>query len=49
MPTPKVEKDERKFLGRLNYIVRFISQLTMTCDPIFDCYERRISEFGIKV
>jgi len=37
MPTPKTEKDVRGFLGRLNYIARFISQLTMTCDPIFDC------------
>ena len=33
MPAPKTEKD--KILGRLNYIARFISQLTMTCDPIF--------------
>ena len=35
MPPPKIEKDVRGFLGRLNYIARFISQLTMTCDPIF--------------
>ncbi|KAL9347259.1 hypothetical protein Peur_058625 [Populus x canadensis] len=35
MPPPKTEKDMRGFLGRLNYIARFISQLTMTCDPIF--------------
>ena len=32
MPPPKTEKDVR---GRLNYIARFISQLTTTCDPIF--------------
>jgi len=25
----------RGFLGRLNYIARFISQLTSTCEPIF--------------
>jgi len=37
MPPPKTEKDVIRFLGRLNYIARFISQLTMTCDPIFDC------------
>jgi hypothetical protein len=37
MPTPKIEKDVRGFLGRLNYIARFISQLTMTCDPISNC------------
>jgi len=35
MPPPKTEKDVRGFLGRLNYIARFISQLTTTCDPIF--------------
>jgi len=35
MPPPKTEKDVRGFLGRLNYIARFISQLTMTCDSIF--------------
>jgi hypothetical protein len=35
MPPPKTEKDVRGFLRRLNYIARFISQLTMTCDPIF--------------
>jgi uncharacterized protein YehS (DUF1456 family) len=37
MPPPKTKKDIIRFLGRLNYIARFISQLTMTCDPIFDC------------
>ncbi|KAL9368180.1 hypothetical protein Peur_039379 [Populus x canadensis] len=34
MPTPKIEKDVRRFLGRLNYIAHFISKLTTTCDPI---------------
>jgi hypothetical protein len=37
MPPPKTKKDVIRFLERLNYIARFISQLTMTCDPIFDC------------
>jgi hypothetical protein len=37
MPPPKTKKDVIRFLGRLNYIARFISQLTTTCDPIFDC------------
>ncbi|KAG8500352.1 hypothetical protein CXB51_004142 [Gossypium anomalum] len=31
----KVKKEVRGFLGRLNYIARFISQLTEKCDPIF--------------
>ena len=30
-----MEKQVRGFLGRLNYITRFISQLTPTCEPIF--------------
>ncbi|XP_050916332.1 uncharacterized protein LOC127131455 [Lathyrus oleraceus] len=35
MPAPKNEKEVRGFLGRLNYIARFISHLTTTCEPIF--------------
>ena len=35
MPTPQTEKEVRGFLGRLNYIARFISHLTATCEPIF--------------
>jgi hypothetical protein len=35
MPAPKTEKEVRGFLGRLNYIARFISYLTATCEPIF--------------
>jgi len=35
MPHPCTEKQVRGFLGRLNYIARFISQLTATCDSIF--------------
>ncbi|XP_058775307.1 uncharacterized protein LOC131649565 [Vicia villosa] len=35
MPVPKTEKEVRGFLGRLNYISRFISHLTATCEPIF--------------
>ena len=35
MPAPRTEKEVRGFLGRLNYISRFISHLTATCEPIF--------------
>ena len=35
IPVPKTEKEFRGFLGRLNYITRFISHLTATCEPIF--------------
>ena len=30
MPEPKIEKQVRGFLGRLNYIARFVSHLTAT-------------------
>ncbi|KAG8486695.1 hypothetical protein CXB51_020171 [Gossypium anomalum] len=35
LPPPRTQKEARGFLGRLNYIARFISQLTEKCDPIF--------------
>jgi len=35
MSEPRTEKQVRGFLGRLNYIARFISQLIPTCEPIF--------------
>ena len=35
MPEPRTEKQVRGFLGCLNYIARFISQLTATCEPLF--------------
>ena len=35
MPVPRTEKDIRGFLGRLQYISRFIARLTDICEPIF--------------
>ena len=35
MHAPKTEKQVRGFLGRLNYISRFISHMSATCAPIF--------------
>ncbi|XP_052490856.1 uncharacterized protein LOC128043076 [Gossypium raimondii] len=35
LPPPRTQKEVRGFLERLNYIARFISQLTEKCDPIF--------------
>jgi len=35
MPHPHTDNEVRGFLGRLNYIARFISQLTTTCELIF--------------
>ena len=34
-PPPRTQKEVRGFLGRLNYIARFISQMTDKCDLIF--------------
>ncbi|RDX90440.1 Retrovirus-related Pol polyprotein from transposon 17.6, partial [Mucuna pruriens] len=35
MPPPRTKTKVRGFLGRVNYIARFISQLTATCSTIF--------------
>ncbi|XP_049386715.1 uncharacterized protein LOC125850936 [Solanum stenotomum] len=35
LPPPKTKTEVMSFLGRLNYISRFIGQLTATCEPIF--------------
>ena len=35
MSAPRPEKQVRGFLGRLNYISRFISHMTVTCELIF--------------
>ncbi|XP_070005890.1 uncharacterized mitochondrial protein AtMg00860-like [Nicotiana sylvestris] len=35
LPPPKNKKEVMSLLGRLNYISRFIAQLTTTCEPIF--------------
>ena len=35
LPPPRTQKKVRSLLGRLNYIARFISQMTAKCDPIF--------------
>ena len=35
MPVPKTEKDVWGFIGKLQYISRFIAKLTMICDLVF--------------
>lgn len=35
MPTLRIEEEVCSFLGKLNYMARFISHLTSTCKPIF--------------
>uniref|UniRef100_A0A2N9EQZ3 Uncharacterized protein n=1 Tax=Fagus sylvatica TaxID=28930 RepID=A0A2N9EQZ3_FAGSY len=44
MPAPKTEKEIRSFLGRINYIARFIAQLTATCEPLFKLLRKRFQE-----
>ncbi|RDX65054.1 Retrovirus-related Pol polyprotein, partial [Mucuna pruriens] len=41
MPTPKTDSKVQGFLGRMNFIARFISQLTATCDPIFKLLRKK--------
>ncbi|XP_017613855.2 uncharacterized mitochondrial protein AtMg00860-like [Gossypium arboreum] len=52
LPPPRTQKEVRGFLGRLNYIARFISQLTEKCNPIFRLLKKHnpgilLSEFDI--
>ena len=35
LPPPRTQKKVQGFFGRLNYISRFISQISTKCDPIF--------------
>ncbi|RDY10765.1 hypothetical protein CR513_04655, partial [Mucuna pruriens] len=41
IPVPKSELEVRGFLGRINFISRFISQLTDTCSPIFKLLRKK--------
>ena len=40
---PRSQKEVRSFMGRLNYIARFISQMTAKCDPIFKMFRKNNS------
>ena len=42
MPAPKTEKEIRNFLGRINYVARFIAQLTTTCEPLFKLLRKNV-------
>ena len=35
MPVPKIEKEIKGFLGKLQFKSRFITKLTVVCEPIF--------------
>ena len=43
LPPPHTQKEVRGFFGRLNYISRFISQMTTKCDPIFKLLKKHDS------
>ena len=42
MKPPKTEKEILEFLGRIQYISRFIAQLTMTCEPLFRLLKKEV-------
>ena len=42
MKLPKTENVIRGFLGRIQYISKFIAQLTMTCEPLFRLLKKEV-------
>ena len=42
MKPPRTKKEIRGFLGRIQYIGRFIAQLTMMCEPIFKLLKKEV-------
>ncbi|XP_077217903.1 uncharacterized protein LOC143852407 [Tasmannia lanceolata] len=44
MAPPKTEKQIRGFLGNVQYLRRFIAQLTTTCEPIFKLLKKNASK-----
>ena len=49
MPALRTEKEIRGFLGRLQYISRFIARLTDICKPIFRLLGRTSLRFGMMI
>ncbi|XP_070008349.1 uncharacterized protein [Nicotiana sylvestris] len=43
LPSPKNKTEVMSLLGRLNYINRFIAQLTTTCEPIFKLLKKNVA------
>ena len=43
LPPPRTQKEVKSFMGRLNYIARFISQMTAKCDLIFKMFRKHNS------
>ena len=43
LPSSKNKTEVMSLLGRLNYISRFIAQLTTTCEPIFKLLKKDVA------
>ena len=43
LPPPRNKTEVMNLLGRLNYISRFIAQLTTTCEPTFKLLKKDIA------
>ncbi|XP_077223005.1 uncharacterized protein LOC143856622 [Tasmannia lanceolata] len=44
MTPPKTEKEIRGFLGRIQFLSRFVAHLTSTCEPIFKLLKKNASK-----
>ena len=44
LPPFRTQKEVMSFMGKLNYIARFISQMTAKCDPIFKMLRKHNSD-----
>ena len=42
MKPPRTKKEIREFLGRIQYINKFIAQLTMTCEQLFRLLKKEV-------
>ena len=42
MKPPRTKKEIRGFLGRIQYINKFIAQHTLTCEPIFGLLKKEV-------
>ena len=42
MKPPRTEKEIQGFLGRIQYISKFIAQFTITCEPIFRLLKKEV-------
>ena len=42
MKPPRTEKEIREFLGRIQYISKFIAQLPMICEPFFRLLKKEV-------